>query len=190
MRLNRSFNLALLGVLAAVTGACSDPNELPPATQRNFIDTLTVFALHDTPVQTPSGFSVPDGPVRTDRTTGFDFAYDVDTTGGDTVRYFLPQAVLDIRVSNSVNPGLQRRTETFDGIRNAPSNGYITRDSIPVDSGQVFIVRSRIVCAIGVSLYAKIEILKFVDSTRTVDLKVLANTNCGYKRLTPGIPSE
>lgn len=182
--------LTVLVATAPLAQACSDPNELPPPADRNIVDTLALFALSGTPVQSPSGYSVLDGPVRTDRTTAFDFAYDVDTTGGVVTHYFLPQAVLDLQVNNSVNPGLQRRAQSFDAILEAPSNGYITTDSLVVDSGQVFIVRSRLVCGIGVSLYSKIEILKFVDSTRTVDLKVLANTNCGYKRLTPGFPSE
>lgn len=182
--------LTALVALAPLVQACSDPNELAPASDRNFVDTLSLFALSGTPVQSPSGYSVPDGPVRTDRTTSFEFAYDVVIANNDTTHYFLPQAVLDLQVNNQVNPGLQRRADGFDQIVEAPSNGYVTTDSLVVDSGQVFVVRSRLVCGIGVSLYAKIEILKFVDSTRTVDFKVLANTNCGYKRLTPGFPSE
>ncbi len=189
--MNSIRRLILVLVAAALPlAACTDPNELPPARDNNFVDTLSLFALHNTPVQSPSGYSVLDGPVRTDRTTAFDFAYDVVVLGTDTTRYFLPQAVLDLRVNNSINPGLQRRSEGFDQIRKAPSNGYITLDSIAVDSGQVFVVRSRLVCGIGVAVYSKLEVLGFVDSTRSVDLKVLANTNCGYKRLTPGIPTE
>jgi hypothetical protein len=190
MRPIRRFVLAVLVALAPLAQACSDPNELAPPADRNFVDTLSLFALSGTPVQSPSGYSVLDGPVRTDRTTAFDFAYEVVIANNDTTHYFLPQAVLDLQVNNSINPGLQRRAENFDQLREAPSNGYITNDSLAVDSGQVYIVRSRLVCGIGVSLYSKIEILKFVDSTRTVDLKVLANTNCGYKRLTPGFPPE
>jgi hypothetical protein len=187
---NRRLILALLMVSAPLALACSDPNELAPPGDKNFVDTLSLYALSGTPVQSPSGYSVLDGPVRTDRTTSFEFAYDIAVVGTDTTRNFLPQAVLDLQVNNQVNPGLQRRAESFDQIIEAPSNGYITNDSLAVDSGQVYIVRSRLVCGIGVSLYSKIEILKFVDSTRTVDLKVLANTNCGYKRLQPGFPSE
>ena len=190
MLLNRRPILALLAVLVPLAQACSDPNELAPPSDRNFVDTLTLYALSGTPVQSPSGYSVLDGPVRTDRTTAFEFAYDVDSTAAGVTHYFLPQAVLDLQVNNQVNPGVQRRADDFDQIIEAPSNGYITNDSVAVDSGQVFIVRSRLVCGIGVSLYSKIEILKFVDSTRTVELKVLANTNCGYKRLQPGFPSE
>jgi hypothetical protein len=186
----RRLILAALVATAPLGVACTDPNELPPPSERNFVDTLTLYALSGTPVQSPSGYSVPDGPVRTDRTTSFEFAYEMVVANNDTTHYFIPQAVLDLQVNNQVNPGLQRRAQGFDQVIEAPSNGYVTNDSLVVDSGQVFIVRSRLVCGIGVSLYSKIEILKFVDSTRTVDLKVLANTNCGYKRLTPGFPSE
>jgi hypothetical protein len=183
--------LRLLAASAPLVLACSDPNELAPPNDRNEVDTLSIFALSGTPVQSPSGYAVENGAVRTDRTTAFDFAYDIAVVNNDTTHYFLPQAVLDLQVNNSVNPGLQLRVEEFDEIRDAPSNGYITRDSLVVaDTGQVYIVRSRIVCGIGVSLYSKIHVLKFVDSTRTVELEVLANTNCGYKRLTPGFPSQ
>jgi hypothetical protein len=190
MRLIRRAVSIILVALAPLAAACSDPNELLPADEANFVDTLTLFALHGTPVQSPSGYAVDNGPVRTDRTTAFDFAYDLVIAGTDTARYFLPQAVLDLRVNNSINPGLQRRAEGFDQVRDAPSNGYVTEDSVEVAVDHVYIVRSRLVCGIGVSLYAKLRILSFDDAARTVDLQVLANTNCGYKRLTPGIPSE
>ena len=50
-------------------------------------------------------------------------------------------------------------------------------------------VRSRVVCGtLGVPLYAKIEIIGFED--RLVHLKTLANVNCGYKDLTPGVPDS
>jgi hypothetical protein len=50
-------------------------------------------------------------------------------------------------------------------------------------------VRSRVVCtALGVPLYAKIQILKFQDSTLTFE--VLADKNCGYKDLAPGLPKN
>ena len=74
----------LLAVLAPLALACSDPNELLPPSDRNFVDTLSIFALSGTPVQSPSGYSVPEGPVRTDRSTACDFAYDLAITSNDT----------------------------------------------------------------------------------------------------------
>ena len=189
MHLIRRFIPALLVGLVPLALACSDPNELAPPRDKNFVDTLSLFALSGTPVQSASAYTVLDGAIRTDRSLGrFDFAYDIVIVNNDTTHYFLPQAVLNLQVNEQVNPGLQRRADAFSAIIEAPSNGYITNDSLQVDSGHVFIVRSRLVCSVPV--YSKIEILKFVDSTRTVELQVLANTNCGYKRLTPGFPSE
>jgi len=173
---------------AALAAGCSDPNELPDASQQNFVDTLTIYALNGTPIQRPSAFSVQDGAVRTDRTTGFEFAYDVAPSGE---RLFLPQQVLDLQVQNTVDPGiLPRPGATFDGIRRAVSNGYITEDTVSADSGLVYLVRSRLVCSIGVSQYAKIQVLSFDDAARSVTFQVLANHNCGYRDLTPGIPND
>lgn len=186
----RPFIRVILPILAALTAACSDPNQLAPASQRNVDDTVSIFALHGTPVQSPSGYSVPDGPVRTDRTSSFDLAYDVAISGADTSHYLLPLAVLHLAVSNSVNPGLQLRAQTFNQILVAPSNGYITNDSLKLDVGQVYIVRSRLICSIGVSLYSKVEVLSFDDAARTVTLRVLADNNCGYKGLQPGLPTK
>ena len=42
--------------------------------------------------------------------------------------------------------------------------------------------------SLGVPLYAKIEILGVEDGL--VHLKTLANVNCGYKDLTPGVPDD
>ncbi|MEP7325378.1 MAG: hypothetical protein ABI836_05455, partial [Gemmatimonadota bacterium] len=163
-----------LVVLAAGSAAlaCSDPNALPNPSSKNFEDTLTIFALHGTPINTPSAYSVPDGPVRTDQTSGFEFVYDLGPLGA---HLFLPLAVLDINVSNQVNPGLLPSSKLFEDIGRAASNGYITADTVPVDSGDVFVVRSRLVCNIGVSEYAKLQVLSFDDAQRSVTFRVLAN---------------
>jgi hypothetical protein len=44
------------------------------------------------------------------------------------------------------------------------------------------------VCNIGVPQYAKIEIIGLEDNS--LILKVLANTNCGYRGLEPGLPDR
>jgi hypothetical protein len=186
----RSLTASLL-VLAGVTGAaCSDPNALPNASNPNFEDTLTIYALQGTPIQSPSAFSVLDGLLRTDRTSQFDFAYNVDSVNAQARHLLLPQAVLDLQVSNSVNPGLLPSNKTFAGIHRAPSNGYVTEDSITTDVGDIYVIRSRIICNIGTPQYAKIEVLSFDDAARTMTFRVMANNNCGYKDLDPGIPKD
>ena len=83
---------------------------------------------------------------------------------------------------------MQASAATFDAITVAPSNGYVTDSAVPVEIGQRWFVRSRVFCSLGVPQYAKVEILGFEDST--VTFKVLADNNCGYKGLEPGLPNR
>ena len=178
----RTFSVLLALALAA---GCSNANSLPDPTNSNIVDTLTLGALEGTPIQTPSAFSILNGAVRTDQTTEFEFAYNVEASGR---RVFFPRKVLGLTSSTGVQPGLQASTATFDEITVAPSNGYITDSAVTVELGQRWLVRSRVFCPIGVPQYGKIEILSFEDST--VTFKSLANNNCGYKGLEPGLPDR
>lgn len=174
----------------ALAAACSDANSLGDPTETNVVETVTIGALEGTPISTPSGFNITVGAIRTDQSVDFEFAYNVRRLADDTYqRVLLPRAALGLSSTNSANPGLQRRDESFDGITRAPSNGYVTDSAVPIELGQRYLVRSRVVCTtLGVPLYGKIEILGFQDST--VTLKVLANKNCGYKDLLPGLPKN
>jgi len=186
MRTIRGLSVLLPLALAA---GCSDSNSLGDATEANVVDTMTIGALEGTPISTPSGYRISTGPVRTDQTVEFEFAYNVRRLeDGSYQRVLLPLAVLGISATNQVDPGLQRREETFDDITRARSNGYVTDSAVPVQVGERYLVRSRVVCTIGVPLYGKLEILSFQDST--VTFQVLANQNCGFKDLLPGLPEN
>jgi hypothetical protein len=181
----RSFPLCLALLVAA---ACSDDNGLPDATLNNIERSDTLYALMGTPVTTPSAYAIEGNRrIRTDSSTAFDFAYNVEPDGR---RVFVPQAVLGISES-SVDPGLQVRQESFEAIREAPSNGYITDRVVPIAEGERYAVRGRITCVnLGVPKYAKIEILSFNDVARTVAFRILTNDNCGFKGLEPGLPDN
>ncbi|HEY8257872.1 MAG TPA: hypothetical protein VIG08_09465 [Gemmatimonadales bacterium] len=169
----------------ALAAGCNDSNGLADPTNVNTVDTVTLGALEGTPIQTPSAFAVDLGPVRTDQVTGFEFAYNVDSTGR---RVFLPRKVLGLSSTSGAEPGLQASSATFAAITVAPSNGYVTDSAVPVAVGQRWLVRSRVFCTIGVPQYAKLEILSFQDSS--VTFQVLADNNCGYKGLEPGLPDR
>ena len=179
----------LLPVLVlSAAAACSDNDNLPDPTDENLVDTVTVGSLTDTPITTASGFSVSLGAIRTDLSPDFDFAYDIQGEPGTGTSVVMPRAALGIVSNSAAEPGVMRRTETFDEIDAAPSNGYITDEPVPIALGEVYIVRSRVVCSIGVPIYAKVEIIDLADNSLT--LKVLANTNCGYRELLPGLPDR
>jgi len=174
---------------AVLVAACSDPNALPPPTISNVVDTVDIFALDGTPVNAPSGFSVANArPVRTDQFNGFDFAFNLTPAGA---AYFLPARVLGLPEA-SLDPGLLGAGGTFESHTLAPFDGYVTDDSIPVAAGSNLLVRSRIVCSIGVPLYGKLEVLA-IDAdpaARTITIRFLVNQNCGYRGLNLGLPTE
>jgi len=174
----------------AVAAACSDPNSLGDPTETNVIDTVTIGSLVGTPISTPSGYNISIGPVRTDQSVEFEFAYNIRQLPDDTYqRVLMPRAALGLSSTTTANPGLQRRDEAFDAIGRARSNGYVVDSAVPVEIGQRYLVRSRVVCTVlGVPLYGKLEILGFQDSTIT--FRVLADRNCGFKDLLPGLPDN
>jgi hypothetical protein len=179
-------SLTTLLALSALA-ACGDDDNLPDPTEANVVDTVTIGSLTDTPITTASGFSVTLGAVRTDLTAAFDLAYDIQGTPETGVSVILPLAALGIS-STGAEPGVMRRDEAFDDIEAAPSNGYVTDEAVPVALGERYIVRSRITCNVGVPLYAKVEIIGLEGNSLV--LKVLANTNCGYRGLEPGFPDR
>jgi hypothetical protein len=173
----------------ALAAACSDSNSIGDATELNVIDTMTLGSLEGTPISTPSAYRMTTGPVRTDQTVDFEFAYNVRRLDdGSYQRVLLPRAALGLPTTNQVNPGLQHREESFDDITRARSNGYVSDSAVPIEVGERLLVRSIVRCNIGVPNYGKIEILGFQDST--VTFKVLANQNCGFKDLLPGLPDN
>jgi hypothetical protein len=180
-----AFGIASLLFAAAAVG-CGDDDNLPDPTEANFVDTVTIGSLVGTPITTPSGFAVERGPIRTDQTGEFDFAYNIEPDGRNV---FLPRAALGFPSSATADPGLQQRSESFDEIEVAQSNGYVTEDPVPIALGDRLIVRSRVGCGpLAVPRYAKLEVIRFEGNM--VDLKVLANNNCGYKGLEPGLPDR
>jgi hypothetical protein len=177
-----------LCVLLLFAAACSDDNGLADPTLTNVERSETLYSLIGTPVATPSGYALDGGKrIRTDQSDAFDFAYNVELDG---THVFIPRAALGVDPGNSVNPGLQPRTETFEAIRSAPSNGYVSTSPVPIAVGDRFVARGRVTCSIGVPKYAKLEIVSFDDAARTVTFRILIDDNCGFRGLEPGLPDN
>ena len=179
--------LALLVGISA-SAACNG-TQLAPAQVINTVDTVTMGSLAGAALQYPSAFDITVGqPVRTDQTSAFDFLYDIDSLGRHLL---LPlHAIAGLGNITGNNPGFIRETTTFDQITVAPSDPYLTTDTLVIASGDVLIARSRVACYLGVPQYAKLQVLDFNDVLKTVRLEVLSDTNCGYKNLKPGVPTS
>ena len=178
-------------ILALFTlAACSDANSIPDATFTNVIDTVVVYAISGTEVFRASGYAMTQrSPVRIDNSTSADFGYDLTPDGRNIL---LPGAMIGHPGVAGVDPGLQHTDLTFDEIEVAEVNNYKTLDTVAVAAGDVLYLRSRIpsTCFLGVPTYGKIEVLEFDDASRSIKFRVLANLNCGYKALKPGLPSQ
>jgi hypothetical protein len=175
-------------VLLLAAAACSNSTGLPAASLTNAERTDTLYALVGTPVSTPSGYALEGSRrIRTDLSVDFDFAYNVASDGSHV---FLPRAALGIDPTAAVNPGFLTRTQTFEAIKAAPSNGYVTDRAIPIAVGGVYVVRSRVTCTIGVPKYAKLAVIAIDDVAKTVAFRVLTDDNCGFKGLEPGLPKN
>lgn len=180
---------ALLLAAAFGLAACSE-NNLPDAVFFNAEDTVTVFAVSGTDVFKPSGYAMTERrAVRLDQSASADFAFEIDAEGNAT---FLPGALVGHPGSSGIDPGLQLAAKPFDDITDAVTDGYRTLDPVPAAPGQVYYLRSRIPgsCFLGVPAYGKVEILNLNLEERLVVFRVLANLNCGYKSLEPGIPTR
>ena len=182
----RALLLAAAGGLLVI--GCGD-TQLPEATIENYVDSTALGAITGTPVTMPSGFSIADrAAVRTDRSSAFDFAFDIDAEGRFVL---LPLVALGVASTSSINPGLQHSALPFDEMDQAVSNNYIIDSAVVVQAGDRLYARSRLVCSsLGLPQYAKLEITRADPDTRELAFRFLANNNCGYKSLQPGLPRE
>lgn len=178
---------ALVAVVLAAFAACSDPFALPAPVFTNRVDTLFLYAIHGTPIASPSGYRLEDRQaVRTDQTASFDFAFDIDTAGNAVL---LSTGALGL-VRGS---GLQLSATQFDSIRVAPTGGYELDSAVVVQVGSVVLVQSRqTTCSFGLpaAYYAKLQVLDIDATGRSLLFHILVDRNCGYRGLEPGLPGR
>lgn len=182
----RSLAAAALAALALT--ACGEQNFLSPPQFDNVVDTVTIFAVRGTAIPQPSAYVMVDRrAARTDQTSLFDFAFDLPAADGQ----FLPAALLGTAPTTGSSPGLLATTVPFDSIRVAETNGYVINTPVSARPGQVYFIRSRLLCTtLSSPLYGKLEVLSVDRAARAVTFRVMVNLNCGYLGLQPGRPTN
>ena len=137
MSLNRYMGVAMAVTLFGLT-ACSNSLEptlipIPDEPGEATLVDVSAGALAD-----PSAFDViTGGSVRTDQFSGWDFLFQIQEDGS-TVLW--PRGAI---TGEDLDAGLQKVSQTFDALREAPENGYTNLDALPVALGDVFAVQSR-----------------------------------------------
>ena len=178
--------VSTLTFLASAWG-CGDPFG-QKAQFNNTVDTLTLYALRGTPIRSHSAYDMYTlSTSRTDTTSGYDFAFDIDSTGRALI---YPAGALGL----SKDAGLQLMDRTFDAVHSAPETGFATDTAIVVEQNNVFVARSRVSGAyclyVTVPRYGKFQVLGIDTTARTITLQGLVDLNCGYRSLEPGLPGS
>jgi hypothetical protein len=182
----------IAAAVVAVAAACNDPFAIN-ATIDNTVDTLELFDVRQSPVTVPSGYVLTlrartrpgvDQPVY-----NFDFLYRIDPQAGPQ---FVPFGAVAAGDSVTGRPGFRTTDLTFDAIKVAEQTGYQTSQPVNLSVGSTFFVRSGVpnTCFLGIPNYAKLEVISFDPSARSVKFRILVDINCGYRGLEPGIPKQ
>lgn len=179
--------LSLALLFGTALTACDDPtsSRLSPVPDEPSMATLT--SLEDGSLRDASAFDVT-GPaaVRTDQTSEWDFAVRRTEGGG------LAFAPRNLVLEESSAAGLQRMEQGFGELTEAPGGGYVTDETVALDSGAVYAVRSRRDPAVALSCFRfmKMEVLSVDRAGGAVTIRYLGNPNCGRRTVEAGASGE
>lgn len=190
MRSSTRFSAACATLVATFLTGCGDALSLLPARFENREDTVRVWAATNTPLNLPSGYVIlARSAVRLDQVGTFDFIYDVDPSGRHVL---LPLGAVVATGNAGGIPGFIPTPTLFDDIKLAEQLGYITKDTVVAEAGKAYYVRSTLdgTCGLGIPYYAKLEVMAFDDTARSMKFRIVANINCGYRGLELGIPQK
>lgn len=194
-RIPRAFTLAAVLLLAA----CGSSVDIPPATVAVEQQQIHLYALNNTPVGTPSAYDMINlAETQTFRDNSWDFVFDIGPdsayglgTTGDTIAVLMPRNHFGF----AVDGGLQWTLAPFDSLNIAPlyPTGYDTTKAVRIRAGDVVIAASRgQSCNFGVTRprYAKVLIQTIDLATLSSIMLLEIDTNCGFRGLGVGIPTQ
>lgn len=180
--------LAAAATLLLVT-ACSDPFRLR-AERVNADQPFELFALSGTPINAPAAISfVNRTVVRVDGSFLFDLAFDINKDGKPVL---LPVAHVGTPLGGAPLIGLLRVAGGYDNLKEAPNTGYQFDSTMVVNPGAAIAIQAQQgFCAASLTSYifAKVVVDSVDLTTRKLFGRTMINLNCGFRQLTPGLPS-
>ena len=192
--------MRILGVIpvifAVILVACNNPFATLRATVINTVDTVEIYSVNGTPLDKASGYVIPNRrPVRIGLDVpqyNFDFLYRIDGTNGPEFAPYSVVTPVAAGTSNAGRAGFLAASWGFDAITEAEQTGFVVDKPVKLAVGQVWFVRSGLPngCYLGIPYYAKLEVLSFDPGQRSVKFRILADVNCGYRGLEPGLPTR
>ena len=165
-----------------MTASCDDPFAVFLQNVPAQPSETTLFDFIGGRLQDPPAFDViRGGPVRPDQSRNWDFLFQIIAGTPE----FAPFSAVTDSVTDS---GLRSMENSFEGVLEAPTGGYILADPVSIKVGDVLVARSRTdpTSFLSCSRYAKLEVLELDVSRGSVTFRHLSNPNCGDTVLEPG----
>ena len=177
--------LSPVAVLVALTGACGDSTEPVLIPLPDEPTQVVVYDFVSGDLLDPSAFDViTRNVVRTDKVSGWDFVYFEDEQLGPVI-VTRGSYVQD----EDQQAGALLTAFAFDVVTEAPDDGYIIQEPIPISTGDVFIVRSRSDQAFGnlrCRRYGKFSVDAIDAELGTMTFSHIVNPNCENRNLETG----
>lgn len=184
---------AAVTIVAGLT-ACDDTLGLRAFREVEF-DTLTAYAMTQTPVSFPSAYSASAGiVVRVDPEIAFEVAFDLPGTGKVQLipaRRISPTRLVTGIPTPSPSVGMQLIKGTFESMTRAPTGGYSFDSTFTVAPGEGVVMElSGDACQFSLASqqYAKLVVDSVNLARRQIHFRAVRDPNCGFRSLQPGIP--
>jgi hypothetical protein len=182
------FAIPALLVLAGLLGACTDPLTVK-ATDENVTQPFSVHALSGSQLSYATALFFPLRTVaRVDGSFAFDIAFDLNAQG-DVI--LLPVTVVGQNPSGNRRVGIVKPGLAFDAVTEAPKSGYTVDSVTVVRRGEPAVVQAQeTACSLSLTpyYYAKVVVDSIDLPSRTMFGRVMINSNCGFRSLSPGLP--
>lgn len=189
------FRARVLSGLLVLAAACSNTtSSLQPATSENVSRMFAVYAMTGSSNSLPAGYqfsteSLVRPQLLTTGAVNFDVAFDIGSDGKVVIlpaKTVVPQAPV-----TSPSVGFLKTAAVYDQLALAPDKGYINDTTYTMAIGDALMVRVvGASCYYGEPYYAKLGIDSIDVPRRRVVFRTLINRNCGYRSLTPGVPTN
>ena len=187
----RSLLLFAGGVVAVVAVACKSLTGVP-ASLSTVPDSGIVYAINGAPSGAPTAVHMFTGTrTSADASFFFDVAFDIDSSGNVKL---LPQRTVASGLTTTHQVGLQKSAQNYADVQSAPKSGYHPDTAMVVAVNQLVLVQvqdpSCAVSITGTFIYGKLVVLAVDPKARTLDIQYVADPNCGFLSLAPGVPKN
>lgn len=184
------FVVAVAGIAAAAS--CGDPTALKAQFETDTA-TVEVFALNGTPGTLPSAIRTRTlAVVRVGSDFNFDVAWDINAAGEAVA---ITPRMVGNQLTGARRVGLLLAAPPFEALVKAPTSGYKYDSLMVVPLDKILLVdvldpSCSAFSILGQNIRSKIIIDSVIPSRKALYMRIVANPNCGFRDLGPGLPKE